>query len=306
MSAPTRPNRPKAYFFLLLNTAIWGLAIPIVKLGYDHGLTPKSFLIDRYLIASLFSLPLILYFYSKHRKTFFSFPYHRIIPIELLGTTFGLLLLYTGVRYTPAVEASLLSITWPIYATLGGVLFLKEKEEKHEITGFLIALIGSIVLVISPLFESGFSGSLYGNGLIFLFTLVNAAYYLLAKKHYQHLNKWLVVSISSIVTFIGLSFIEIIKLDSPFAQIILPFQQPSPWPLIAVFYMGILGSILALTFYLLGQNEIEASEASLFNYLQPIFAIPASIILLSDYPKPLDFFALGLILLGVFLAEKRK
>lgn len=68
--------------------------------------------------------------------------------------------------------------------------------------------------------------------------------------------------------------------------------------------MAIPGSILGLTLYLYGQDKIEASEASLFTYLQPAFAIPASILLLSESISLLELLATGIIITGVIIAEK--
>jgi len=77
------------------------------------------------------------------------------------------------------------------------------------------------------------------------------------------------------------------------------------WPTIAVVYMGIFGSILGLTLYLIGQDKIEASEASLFTYLQPIFSVPTAILLLSESVSILNIVAIIIIITGVYLAEKR-
>jgi len=301
-----RKTRRLAYFYLLVNAALWGLAVPFVKTGYQYGLTPIQFLLGRYFFASIFSLPIFYYHLKRTPKSQRSkLPLLKIIPLELLGTLVAFLLLYQGINLTSAVEASLLSITWPIFTTIGGVIFLKEKEERHEAIGLLIAVLGTIMLSVVPLFNKGPNGSLKGNLLIFLFTLVTSVYLLLIKRAYKNLNKWLIVSIGFYVNLLVFFIVALVQDQSPLNLVVSLFQNPSPWPLIATLYMATLGSIVALTFYLHGQDKIEASEAAMFTYLEPIFSIPAVIILLNQYPKPLEIFSFILIVIGVYLAEKR-
>jgi len=295
-------SRLLAYLALLGNTFIWALALPIVKKGFEFGLTPTNFLLGRFLIATIFSLPIVIYLEIKHkqiRKHFTLKNILKIIPLEILGTFIALYLLYQGLDRTTAIESSLIGVTWPILVTLGGVWFLKEKIEKHELLGLALALAGTTLLVGEPLVRNhGFSGSLTGNMLILAQNLAITAYYLLAKKHYAGINKWLITHISFWVGLISFGAIALFSGQSI-------AWQPGFWPTTAVLYMGILGSIVGLTLYLVGQDKIEASEASLFTYIQPIFSIPMAMILLKESIHPTEIIAIVIIVFGVFLAEKR-
>jgi len=300
-------KRTIAYLALLGNTFIWGLALPIVKKGFEAGLNPTDFLIGRFFLATLFSLPIIIYLWFKnpqikahlHLKNLL-----KIIPLEILGTFLALFLLYQGLDRTSAIESSLISITWPILVTLGGILFFKEKEEKHELTGLILALLGAGLLVGEPLVRNhGFTGSLTGNFLILGQNLSIAIYYLLAKKHYANINKWLVTHISFWVGLISFSIYSFFSTGSLLPS--LANWSPGFWPAAATIYMGVFGSILGLTLYLIGQDKIEASEASLFTYLQPVFSVPAAIILLSESVSLLNLISIAAIIFGVYLAEKR-
>ncbi|MBU1071580.1 DMT family transporter [Patescibacteria group bacterium] len=295
-------KRTLAYLALLGNTLIWGLALPIVKKGFESGLTPTNFLLGRFFMATLFSLPIVIYLEVKHkqiRKHFTLKNILKIIPLELLGTFIALYLLYQGLNRTSAIESSLIAVTWPVLVTLGGVWFFKEKVEKHELLGLTLALAGTTLLVGEPLIRNhGFSGSLTGNLLILGQNLAIAAYYLLAKKHYAGINKWLVTHISFWIGLICFGAVALLSGESL-------MWQSGFWPTTAIIYMGVLGSILGLTLYLIGQDKIEASEASLFTYLQPIFAIPLAMILLSESIHLIEILAIAIIITGVYLAEKR-
>lgn len=295
-------TRRLAYLALLGNTLVWGLALPIVKKGFEAGLTPTSFLLGRFFLATLFSLPIVIYLFLKDPK--FKKHIHiknilKIVPLELLGTFLALFLLYQGLNRTSAIESSLIAITWPILVILGGIFFFKEKEQKHEVKGTILALIGTLFLVGEPLIRNnGFTGTVTGNLLVLGQNLCMAAYFLLAKKHYVGINKWLVTHISFWVGLISFGIIFLLSGQS--FELVTGF-----WPTAAIVYMGIFGSIIGLTLYLIGQDKIEASEASLFTYLQPIFSVPAAILLLSESISILNFVSIVIIIFGVYLAEKR-
>lgn len=300
-------KRELAYLALIGNVFLWGLAIPIVKKGFAAGLTPPIFLLGRYLVAALVSLPIILIIrrQTQVKKVFRRENLTRVICLELLGTVLALWLLYEGVARTSAVEASLIAVTWPVFVTIGGVIFLREKEERHELLGLLIALAGTTVLVVRPLLNGGGGGNFLGNLLIIGQNIVIAGYLLLAKRNYRGLNKWAITHVSFWLGLVSFGLIALVT--SPGATIsmqLLTFD--SLWPILAIVYMGIAGSILGLTLYLYGQDKIEASEAAVFTYLQPAVAIPASILLLGESLSFIEVLGVAIVALGVYVTQRRK
>lgn len=299
-------SRYLGYLALLGNTILWGLAIPIVKKGFDGGLSPTFFLLSRFYLAILFSLPIV---YALKNRTNTKKTFKQFLPvllIEFLGNALALFFLYEGVKQTSAVESSLIASAWPIFTVLGGVFFLKEKEQKHEVLGLSLALVGTFLLVGRPLLTNHSSGSsLTGNFLVLAHDITTATYTLLAKRFYKSLNLWTVSHLSFWGGAVSFTTLFIIQGHSLSNQLNSIFLNPSPWPLLSILYMAIFGSIVGLTLYLIGQNKIEASEASLFTYLQPIIAIPASIFLLSETIQPLEILAIVITILGVYIAEKR-
>jgi len=228
--------------------------------------------------------------------------------IESLGTIVVLWLLYYALNLISAIEASLLGNATPIFVTLGGIFFLKEKESRQEWSGLFLALIGTFILVIAPNLAAGQGfnlTSLSGNLIFLLAMLFNAAYYLLAKKYYWQLPLFLVTAISFYVGLIGFGLLfwqESSSLANIWPQIRLDWQIPAT--AIASLYMAFFGSIIGLTAYYQGQKHIEASEASLFTYLQPLVAIPLAIFFLSESVSWQQLLGLAIIFLGVIWGEK--
>lgn len=297
-----------SYGFLLINVVCWGGLLAITKLGLDT-ISPFRFLLYRFSFAVLFSAP-ILWFYWPHvkKKSLFL---KKVIGIELIGTSLALALLYIGLRQTTSLEANFIGTTSPIFLTLAGIIFLKEREERHEWVGAIMGFVGTLALVASPLLSLGAMGhgsSFIGNGLILLHNIVATFYFIKAKTAYHYFPKLLVTTISfyvGMVTFAILSWAELGFSISRLGQtIISDFSHPLVW--IVVLYAAFFGSIVGLTAYIKGQDGIEASEASLFAYLQPLVYIPLGYILLKERVGWFEIGAVILILFGVVIAEYRR
>jgi drug/metabolite transporter (DMT)-like permease len=295
-----------AYLYLLITIVLWGAALPIVKPALDVT-TPFRYLFYRYVLAVVLTIPLLLYFWPRIKK-----PWQQIkiiIGIELICTTVSLGLLYFGLRFTTAIEAGLIGNMSPIFTTLTCVFFLREKEERHEWLGLLIAFVSTVIFALMPALERGYlptNFSLFGNLLIFIQNIVNAFGVILVKKYYHHMPKFFVTTISFYVGLTTFGIFSLVEAGSVGKLLSLAqLELHNPWVLLAAVYMAIFGSIIALTTHIKGQDSIEASEASLFGYLQPLVYIPLSIWLLHetiDLPQLLPL--LGVVA-GVFIAEKR-
>jgi len=72
-----------------------------------------------------------------------------------------------------------------------------------------------------------------------------------------------------------------------------------------ILYMSLISSVIAYTLYMYGLSLIEASEASLFAYLQPVFAAPLAVFWLKESISGVFILGAALIALGVILTEYR-
>lgn len=293
-------KRIKAYLALTIMAVIWGAALPIVKPSLEF-VSPFQFLYLRFLIAAPLLLPVLIIYLFKLKPSLKTLV--KIITLEFLGTAVNLPILYFGLKLTTSLEASLIGAAGPIFTVLGGVLFLHERETKREWRGLTLSFLGTLILVIEPLLTGknhpvGFS--LLGNGLVLAYNLIYVVYVLLAKRFYRRLPKILVSSLSYPVALISFWFLVTLTGGSTSIALL-----NIPAVALAAGYMAIFGSIVAWTLFLYGQNLIEASEASLFTYLQGIVALPVAWWWLGEIPTWPMGLAVFLIAAGVILAEKR-
>lgn len=300
------PKRVQAYCLLAIAVLIWGAALPIVKPALSIT-TPVRFLFYRFTMASLFSLPFIIANWPKKKAQKKIIP--KVIFSEFIGVVVALSLLYTGLSHSSAIETGLIATTMPIFVILLGVFFLREREETHEWEGALMALSGSILLAVLPIW-SGKSllgnFSLFGNVLVLGHNLAYSAYLILAKKHYKKLSKIFTASIGFWVGMIGFFIIGIMEAGSLSNLLFFTkIEFLNPIVLFPTLYMAIFGSLIALTFYLKGQDLIEVSEATIFWYLQPLANIPLAMLILGESISLSQIGAIAIVLIGIIWAEKR-
>lgn len=293
-------KRLKAEFYLLAAMAIWGMAGPIVKFTLG-GIDPLPFLSYRFFLASIFSLIVFKAFKLK-------LPKGKMLWISigygLLATTIALSILFFGLKNSTALDLTLIGTSGPLVIALGGWLIFKDHITKREFKGISIALIGTSIVAMGPLIQGEDSLKLSGNLLLILFLLIDGSSVLL--------SKYIVKKRADPFAVANLAFIVGALTLIPFTIYLYGFEnifnQVTNLELkyhLGVWYMAILSGNVAYAFLLRGERTIEVSEAGIFAYLQPLFAIPLAVFWLGE--QITSYFLIGaiFIILGVYLAETR-
>lgn len=293
-------KRAYAYALLLINTILWGLAAPLIKRSLDF-VSPNTFLFGRYLLASALFLPLYFFWAKKPLKTN---NWWLLIFLALLGTPITLIPLYEGLKLTTSLEASILTAVGPITTIIGGAIFLKEVIARNEKIGVTIAFLGSLLIIFEPLLTgANHQGtvSIIGGLLILLSNLIWTAFLLLAKRVKTDSS---LLSLTSYLISIPVFGLLVLAEGQPFPAITRAAFSSFAW--IGIAYMAIFGSIIAFWTYIKAQEYIEASEAAVFTYLQPLFTFPLAFFWLKEPFTPFLAIACLVIAAGVYLSERRK
>ena len=291
-------HRVKAYFYLILVAAIWGMAGPIIKYTLG-GIEPLPFLTIRFFISSLIAVPLLLFrktniFQKKHFK--------KALIFSFLASTVALGLLFAGIERTTALNATFITLIGPLLIAAAGVLYLNEHITKREKVGILIAFIGSVFLILQPLLEYGLnSGQLLGNILVFGYLLANTVSVVYAKQNLrEHVDPLDLTSLMFIVGFVTLFPITLFLYKGDFITQISTLDTSH---YLGILYMALISGSLAYYLWIKAQKTIEVGEAALFGYFKPIFATPLAIFWLGESFTPMFIFVTIIIITGVAVAE---
>ncbi len=307
--SPKHP-RWKSYSLLLIAHIISGALFVIVKPSLGI-LEPSDFLLYRFVIAFVATLP-IWFFFRNYVGTIAGAinSYARVVPLELAGTALPLLLVYEGLSRINAISGNLLATTQPLFITFFGVWLLREREEAHEVAGLLLAFGGTVLLTLLPIINSAeamTNSSFLGNILVMTSLVLTGIYYPVAKRRYHNFPKFLVTLISIQVNIVVFGALTLQRSGFSGMEVLGRIMQHAYYPEVwlAVGYSALAVTLFSWTFQIKGQEHIESSEASLFSYIQPLVYLPLGYLVLGEVITLGQLVALGAILLGVYIAEKR-
>lgn len=294
--------RSQAYLFLLLTAVIWGAAGPIIKFTLE-GIDPLAFLSYRFAIASVFSL---IYFLIKG----FSLPKHKsilaiILFYGLLAVPIALGALFTGLDKSTVLDLTLIGVLGPLLVTGGGSIFFHDHITHKEKLGIAIVFAGALLNALSPLLGMQSPARLTGNIFLLIYLLADTSSVLVAKSASR--EKIRSSTLTNFAFIIGAVTIIPITIatqgaDTLFSSVFyLPFKYH-----LGVWYMALISGSLAYFLYVRAHRSIEVSEATLFNYLQPVFAVPLAIFWLGE--KITSTFVVGAVVIagGLIIAEYKK
>lgn len=285
---------------IFFNIILWGAAPAIIKFGLD-AVSPAVFLYYRFLIVITLATPLLYIFRKSFKSVRTPKDLFELLFIGFLTNPLSLGILFFGLRYTTSSAAAILAGVSPIFIIAASALFLKEKITRFEIAGVVLATAGTLFIIFDTPTQAEAAHPLLGNLIILMYNIVWTLGVLLMKKH-AHKHHPFVFGYTG--WFIGmLTFGAIVFATEPhfFLRPLMLTQLPSA--LFAIGYMAVFGSLIAFTAYQVAQKYLDASQVSIFTYLQPLIAMPLAFFWLHE--KIGIGFTIGAIVLavGVLLAE---
>lgn len=281
------------HLIAVLTVCIWGSTFIATKTLINQGLTPVEIFTYRFSLAYLCLLAFC------HQKLMAN-TWRDEGLFLLAGLTGGSLYFISensALEITMASNVSLIVCTTPVLTVLLSSFFFKEKLRKGFIAGSLVALSG-VTLVV-------FNGSVFlklnplGDCLTLLAALSWAFYSLILR---QMGNKYSTLFTTRKVFFYGL--ITMI-LYLPFAPSSFHLERLC-YPLVYgnLLFLGIVASMLCYLSWNACVRIIGASRASNYLYINPLVAVWASHLFLSEPITPTALLGAGLIIGGVYIVEK--
>jgi drug/metabolite transporter (DMT)-like permease len=297
------PHRLKAYFYLLIVVAIWGIAGPIIKLTL--GVVPWDILLlYRFFISSLVFIPFI------HKKDFHPLKNTKILLLAFIymifNTTIGFALLFAGTARTSLVSMNLISLFGPILTILGGYFFLKDRIPWIEKIGMSITFFGSLLLIIEPLIKlDGTQGEITGNIMIIGSLIAGAISAVLLK---ELLRKGVGAIFLANIGFV-VGFLTMIPIALHFHQpseIVDAISKMTLFYHLGIIYLAVFSGTIAYSLNNIAQKSIEVSELAVFNYLYPIISAVLAVWFLKEQMTSLAYFGAGVTLVGIFITEIKR
>ena len=289
----------KYHLTAFLVVAIWGSTFVFTKLLLLSGLSPAQIFTLRFIIAYL-----LLFGYSlfTHHYSLFTSSLKDELLMAGLGISGGSLYFLTensSMNYTTTTNTSLIVSLSPLVASaLISIFYKTERLNRVQIVGSLMASLGVVIVVLNGHFVLHLSP--LGDSLAFAAALCWGVYSLLmipANKKYD------TVFITRKVFFYGLlSMIPYYLVHSEETS----FLQFLSLPVVLnLLFLGCIASMLCFLAWNWVMKKLGAVTATNYVYLNPVTTILFAWLVLSE--QITVWFLLGtlLILVGMYLVEKK-
>jgi drug/metabolite transporter (DMT)-like permease len=269
---------------MLLLAVIWGLSIPLTKLGLLT-LPPLTLTALRFAVA----VPLLLIFaVGRQRMPWRAMP--RAAALGLLGIGVGQVAQAFGINGTTASVGAIISATIPVFVVVFAALRLKQSVTGRQQLGLLAAFVGITLVALQDGQEASavLQTSVIGAAWMLLSALAIAFYYVWSFELTRDYGTAGVAAWSTLFGFIAL----------------LPWAGWEMWQapidltaqaLAVVAYLGILVTVAGLFLWLYLLRTVPARIAASVQYLQPVVGMAAASAMFGDRLGPL--FATGVVLI---------
>jgi O-acetylserine/cysteine efflux transporter len=276
---------------MLLLAVLWGLSIPITKLGLES-MPPIAFTALRFSFAVPF---LFLFAIGRLRIPLAALP--RVAILGMIGIGIGNLAQSFGVAGASASVSTIVSATIPVFIVVLAALRLGQSVNRVQQFGLAAAFAGVALVAagqgnaVDDLAQTTMSGV----ALVLLSAVAIAFYYVWSVELAARLGTVTVVVWSTLAGFIALL---------PFTawEIANTSFQVTPAAIASAVYLGLLVSAVGLFLWLWLLRTVPARVAASVQFLQPIFGIGASAAIFGDRMGTIFVAGVALVMIGVGLS----
>jgi drug/metabolite transporter (DMT)-like permease len=213
----------------------------------------------------------------------------------LTNSAVPFLLISAGQLRVDSSLAAILIATVPLFTLLLGHFFTEDKTTPRKIAGTLLGF-GGIVLLVGPAALAGIGGSVLHQLMIVGAALSFATTQVLVKRHRSGAvvgNAAATLSCSALWTLaLALLF------DAPWRI------EPTALTLGAVLALGVLSTGLSHLVFFVLIRRTGPSFVTLNNFIAPVVGLVLGILLLGEDPPWVAYAAMGVILLGIWVATR--
>jgi drug/metabolite transporter (DMT)-like permease len=268
----------------------WSGWIVVSRLGVTHHLTVYDVTGLRFSIGAAVALPYIIWCRAWRGLT----PMRTLVLTLTSGIPYALLS-YFGLTYAPASHGGVfLNGCLPIFTTLFGWIWLRQKSRFSQIAGLGIILTGVFLVGYEGFISSG-GGRIWLGDVFFLAAIALFAVFMIANRLWTITPRQVIFAVT-IVSAVFYIPVWLLWLDSRLAA-----ATGSEIVLQAV-YQGLVPSVLGISCLNIAVRHIGAHATSVFLSVVPCVAALAAIPILHEIPGLPAWIGMITVTVGILLA----
>lgn len=270
----------KVYLAAILYSCIIGFSFVFTKYALEFN-NPIDILGHRFL-ASAIGLIIFLKFKNIDLNLNKS-DILKILPLAIVYPLLFFTLQTFGLKHSTSSEGGILLATAPIFTLILSEIFLKEKTTLVQKLSVLLSVSGVVfIFYMKSTGSQAFEKNILGIVLLTLTAVCFAVYSVLARNFSKKYSNIQLITVMIIISFIAFNILSLGKniIYGNISDYFIPFKYPKY--ILAIFYLGVLSTLVSsmLTNFVLA--NLEASKMSVFANLGTLISIFAGAILLSE------------------------
>lgn len=289
-------NKTIYHIIAIVTAAIWGTTFISSKILLEHGLSPAEIMILRFAMAYVCMLPF-------WRGGLLAKSWRDELLMVILGITGGsmyFLLENTALVYTQASNVAIIIASTPLLTTLA-VHFIsrQERADKRLYACSLLSLVGVALVVLNGEFILKLNpmGDLLTLGAAVMWVIYSIIVLKLEGRYHP-------LMITRKIFFYGVLTLAPYFLFEPWSV---------EWQMLTnktvagnLLFLGIVASLICYWSWNIVIKKLGAIHATNYLYINPIVAMITAYVVLHERITPLAIVGTALILLGVYMAERKK
>lgn len=285
-----------AYLLMVLTTMIWGATFAASQIAMVT-IPLYSLIFLRFLSGGI-----VLWVIMKQRGMDTSFDKNNIRQYLFVGLVFFVCyhaLFFTSLRYTSAINGSIIGATPPILAALFLTVIFRQRLQNHQLIGILISFVGVFLTITNANLEVMRAFSFNAGDIIMLIGMsINALYQIYVRKRCQNISPFILMYYGIIICLIAL--VPFVLWERPWEFV--PKVTPLEWG--CVLYLGVLSTSMAYTSQQLAIQSIGVENSSVMCNLVPVFGFLFSVFVMGDTLQPIKILTALIIIAGVVVCQK--
>lgn len=289
-------NQPKTdpigILFLLIAMLTWASSFIALKSAIGP-LGPMSVVFGRMVIASL----CFVYFIKQFRSL--SFTRHDIkyiLLLTLFEPCFYFIFEAKALQLTTASQAGMITSMMPLMTAIAASFVLKEYLSKRIVIGSVLAVVGAIWLSLGAQSSENASNPLLGNFLEFC-AMICGTWYAISVRYLS--QKFSALFLTAIQAFVGTIFFFPLAVWEYFTLPMTLSLEVFGW----LCYLGIVVTLGGYGMFNLALSRIEASKASVFVNLIPVFTVLLAYLFLNERLSQTEMLASFVIFGGIIISQ---
>lgn len=279
--------------FLLTAMLTWASSFIALKAAIGP-IGPMSVVFGRMVIASL----CFVYFIPQFSKLpFTKKDVKYILLLTLFEPCFYFIFEAKALQLTTASQAGMITSMMPLMTAIAAGFVLKETITPKVLLGSLLAVIGAVWLSLGAQSSEHASNPLLGNFLEFC-AMICGAWYAISVRYLS--QKFSALFLTAIQAFVGTIFFAPL---SAYEYFTLPAMHFNLEVLGWIVYLGIVVTLGGYGMFNLALSRIEASRASVFVNLIPVFTVLLAYLFLGEVLSPTEMMASMVIFSGIIISQ---